>query len=275
MNKQEISVGDRFGKLTIKELLGKIDDKDRAFYCIAKCDCGNEEKIKRSEILRRERYMCKKCKLAELSFNNKLKIKIGSKYGNLTVLEELGAKGKGHHFCYKVRCSCGNEEIARATELNAGRKKHCVSCGIKNGNGYKHGMCKTRLYVTWRNMISRCHNIKDKQFNLYGERGIRVCEEWRNNFKSFYDWAINNGYNENLSIDRINNDGSYEPSNCRWANDKEQANNRRTNHNVEIEGEVHNISEWCKLFGINVSTVRDRIRRGWNEIEAITTPKRR
>ena len=276
METKEINVGDKFGKLTIKKMLGRIDNaKDRAFYCLTKCECGNEEIIKRSEILSGARYMCKQCKMLELSLNNKIKINPNDRYGDLTVIEALGKIKKAHHFYYKVRCICGNEEIVKGTDLHTGVKKHCMYCGIKNGKNYKHGMCKTRLYVTWRNMINRCHNQNDTQFDLYGKREIQVCNEWKQDFKIFYNWAINNGYKENLTIDRINNNGNYEPSNCRWANDKEQANNRRTNHNVEIKGEVRNVSEWCELFNINVSTVRDRMRRGWNEAEAITTPKMR
>lgn len=143
--------------------------------------------------------------------------------------------------------------------------------GINNPN-YKHGLRKTRLFSIWTNMLTRCNNTKSYCFHRYGGRGITVCEEWINDFKSFYDWSISNGYTDDLSIDRIDNDGNYEPSNCRWVNNKKQASNRSSNHLITINGETKTITQWSEIYKINRCTINSRIVSGWNEIMAVTTP---
>ena len=101
----------------------------------------------------------------------------------------------------------------------------------------------------------------DKEYKYYGGRGIKICDEWENDFKAFYDWSINNGYSENLTIERINVNKNYSPDNCRWATRKEQANNRRTNRNISYNGETHNIRQWAEKLGINYNTLSSRINK--------------
>lgn len=120
-----------------------------------------------------------------------------------------------------------------------------------------------RLYGVWNNMRHRCYDKKDDSYKNYGGRGIEICNEWLHSFKAFYTWAINNGYKIGLTIDRRDNNGNYEPSNCRWVTMKVQNNNRRDNLYVTINGEKRSISEWCDIYGTeaNVHTVIDRIKR--------------
>ncbi len=146
---------------------------------------------------------------------------------------------------------------------------HLSKKGNKNPN-YKDGRSNTKIYKTYWGMLNRCYNQKMKSYYRYGKRGITVCEEWKNNFLEFEKWAINNGYSEKLTLDRINNDGNYEPSNCRWVDVRKQSNNRSTNHKITIKAETKGITEWCKIYKIPLSTVLNRIYRGWNEIDAIT-----
>lgn len=120
----------------------------------------------------------------------------------------------------------------------------------------------TRLYHIWQNMKSRCYYSKQEKYKRYGGRGIKVCEDWQD-FTAFKEWAIKNGYSDNLSLDRINNDGDYEPQNCRWADMRTQQNNRRNNRFVTINGETRTISEWSRISGIKRSTLSSRIQRGW------------
>ena len=113
----------------------------------------------------------------------------------------------------------------------------------------KHGMKHTRIYQIWCGIKKRCYNENSKNFPQYGEKGVAVCEEWKNDFLSFYDWCIENGYNENLTIDRIDVKGNYEPSNCRWITHAEQQRNRTNNIYLEYNGETKTLSEWCVVMG--------------------------
>lgn len=135
----------------------------------------------------------------------------------------------------------------------------------------KHGGCGTRLYRIWYDMRRRCSYEKSINWHLYGGRGIKVCDEWESDFESFRNWAIENGYSESLTLDRINNDGNYEPSNCRWATADEQNANKRTCVNVTIEGETKTVTEWCKETGVDRMVAYKRIRNGWEPSEAVTT----
>lgn len=141
--------------------------------------------------------------------------------------------------------------------------------GNKNPN-YKHGHRKSRLYRIYRNILSRCYNPNVKGFSCYGERDITICDEWKNDFTAFYDWSIANGYEEHLTIDRIDNDKGYSPDNCRWATNKEQGNNTRRCKVITINDESKTLTEWCEITGVNYSTARDRIRQGWDPIKAVT-----
>ena len=143
--------------------------------------------------------------------------------------------------------------------------------GTLNPN-YKDGRRNTRLYRIWANMKTRCYNAKSESYIYYGGRGVTICPEWLNDFQTFYKWSILNGYADNLTIDRIDVNGNYEPSNCRWVTVAIQSNNRRNNHFVTIDGITKTLSEWCIHYGVNYKTVRDRLRRGWNYIDALQKP---
>ena len=138
-----------------------------------------------------------------------------------------------------------------------------------------HRMSNTRLHQIWRGMKRRCNSTTYDGYKYYGGRGIKVCEEWRNSFQAFYDWSISNGYTDELTIDRINVNGNYEPSNCRWTTMKVQANNRTDNHVVTINGQSKTLTEWADVYGIKQDTMYHRINRGWTAERALTTPVRK
>lgn len=151
----------------------------------------------------------------------------GKRFGRLTVIERYGTVDG--HAAWKCKCDCGNKTVVNGKWLRAGKTTSC-GCYHKEllaKRSKTHGMTKTRLYSIWHDMKNRCFYQKDKSFEDYGGRGITVCEEWKNSFESFRDWSLLNGYSDNLTIDRINNDGNYDPSNCRWVTMKEQCSNRR------------------------------------------------
>lgn len=126
-----------------------------------------------------------------------------------------------------------------------------------------NGLSTSRIYKIYRAMLNRTRNKKTSTYKYYGGRGIKVCEEWQNNFLNFYNWSINNGYNENMTIDRIDVNGNYEPSNCRWVTLQEQANNKRNNHLITYQGKTKTISEWCKYLNINRSIISSRLEYGF------------
>lgn len=166
-------------------------------------------------------------------------------------------------------CECGNIKEVASNNLITGKIKSC-GCLLKDGSHTTHGKCNSRLYKTWVNMKTRCYDKNNKEYMNYGGRGIIVCKEWLSNFKTFYDWAINNGYDDTLTIDRINVDGNYEPSNCRFIDIKTQQRNRSNNRYITINNETHCLSEWCELLNLKYSRVSDRINKlGWNIYDAL------
>ncbi len=136
---------------------------------------------------------------------------------------------------------------------------------MSNPNGHlKHGLCGTALYNVWQTMKQRCNNPNCRGYQWYGARGVRVCEEWQD-IENFYRWAINNGYREGLTLDRIDTTGDYEPKNCRWITMSEQQSNRSSNHLIEYHSERHTLTEWSKILGMPRTTLSNRLNTlGWS-----------
>lgn len=167
----------------------------------------------------------------------------GMKFGKLTVIEQNG-KDKYGKILWKCKCDCGNEYTTLGRHLTNG---HCKSCGCllnekQKENAKFKGLYKSRIYSIWRGMIARCENPKNDSYKDYGGRGISVCDEWRGEqgFFNFVKWALESGYGNDLTIDRIDFNGNYEPSNCRWADWIVQANNRRKPEKVKNQYGVWN-----------------------------------
>lgn len=200
----------------------------------------------------------------------------GQRFGRLTVISQSGSSNHGRRL-WKCKCDCGNETILNTTVLVSGTTKSCgcLKVEVARDRMRTHGMSHSRLFSIWTAMKQRCYNKNFEQYNHYGGRGITVCDEWINNFQAFYDWAIKNGYAEDLTIDRIENDKGYSPDNCRWVTNKAQQNNKRTNRILTLNGETHTASEWSEIIGISRKLIEDRVTRlGWSDEKALTTPKR-
>lgn len=135
--------------------------------------------------------------------------------------------------------------------------------------GIKHGKYHTRLYRIYSNMKKRCYNSNMINYKNYGGRGIKVCNEWLDNFMTFYDWAMDNGYRDDLTIDRIDINGNYEPANCRWLTYKQQANNRRNNVYLTYDGKTQTMKEWADELNIPYSRINCRHRRGYTDKECL------
>ncbi len=196
---------------------------------------------------------------------------IGTNIGKIKIIKYLGTIKKNttndNHKFWLGKCECGQEMYLRANEIINQSRKMCIHCSKP---AKTHGMTNTRLFYIWQNMKGRCYNPNNQDYYNYGGRNIKVCKEWRNNFSSFYKWAINNGYSQSLSLDRIDNNRNYSPKNCRWATNLEQANNKRNNIIIEWNGVTDTISNWSKKTGINKECLRSRYYNNWDSERMLT-----
>lgn len=195
---------------------------------------------------------------------------IGEKFDRLKVVEYLGTQGKGERR-WRCVCVCGNFVEASTDTL---RRKHTKSCGclkrdMQRARCTTHGMSRIPEHDVWGEIKARCLNKKNKAYPVYGGRGIAVCERWRNSFELFIS-DMGRRPTPLHSIDRINNDGNYEPGNCRWATMKEQSRNRQNNIVLTVDGTTRNIHEWSALVGIAYGTILYRVNNGWSHKRATT-----
>lgn len=187
----------------------------------------------------------------------------GKKFARLLVLKRV-ENDKKEDSCWLCLCDCGNKKIVRGYHLTSGRIKSCgcIKKEIIRSRESTHLLTNTKLYRIWAGIKQRCFNSNHKNYERYKGRGITMCEEWKDDFMSFYNWAIKNGYKNGLTIERINNDGNYSPSNCRWATREEQANNTSRNHFIVFHGEKHTIADWAKKLDIGYKRLSNRINSG-------------
>lgn len=196
----------------------------------------------------------------------------GQRFGRLTVLGRVWRLNNTNTF-WLCRCDCGTLRIVLSNDLRVGKTKSCGCLNKENitTNGLTHGMTYSKLYRIWKAMKERCQNPNHKFHSYYGGRGIIVCEEWQK-FEPFYEWSMKNGYSDELEIDRIDVNGNYEPSNCRWVTRKINSNNRRNNRLIEYNGETHTLSEWSEILGIKSHTLTMRFKYNWSIEKTFTTP---
>lgn len=209
----------------------------------------------------------------------------GKRFGRYTVIERADSvsyfdgKRTRTRTAWKCVCDCGNVKTVLANSLVGG---HVVSCGcyksdLKRAQLTTHGGTvggkPTRLYKVWDGMKARCYNPRKTYYPIYGGRGITVCDEWRYSFEAFRKWAYANGYDETMTIDRIDNNGSYCPENCRWATTSEQNNNKSTNRFLTYNGETKTIMQWANETGFTFHTIFARLAKGMTVEEALLTPR--
>ena len=196
----------------------------------------------------------------------------GKRFDRLTV-ESYSHSNTNGRAVWKCVCDCGETLFVKGNALLSGNTKSCGCLKTEKISSlkYSHGLCKTRLYRIWCAMLTRCSNSEFTEFDRYGGRGIKVCDEWQE-FLPFYEWAMANGYADNLTIDRIDNDGDYRPGNCRWATRSEQNNNTKKNHYITYNGKTHTIAEWSRITGIKYGTLINRINNlKWDAEKSLTT----
>lgn len=192
----------------------------------------------------------------------------GQRFNRLTVIEYSYSNDHGERV-WKCKCDCGNISFATSHNLVSGHTKSCGCYVVEQTTAANttHGKSRSRIYRAYSNMITRCYNHNYKCYASYGGRGIRVCDEWRLNAKSFIDWAIANGYREDLTLDRIDVNGDYCPENCRWATMKEQQNNRTNNAIYQYNGESKTLAEWADALGIKYNRLQMSIKRNGGDLE--------
>ena len=259
--KAENFVGRKIGRLTV---LSRAENQItpngsiRAMWN-CRCDCG-QELVVSSQGLRKNKLPSCGCWKNEKTSESHLHDIKGKRYGRLLVIER--AESASQTTTWLCQCDCGKRKIVSANNLKSG---HTTSCGcyskeLTRSRSLTHGMTNKRIYRIWKEMKDRCNNPNSLSYKNYGGRGITVCDEWNNNPMAFVRWSYANGYKSDLSIDRIDVNGNYEPSNCRWADTLTQARNRRNTVYVEYRGVEKPLAEWCELLNLPYEKTRKRIR---------------
>lgn len=256
-------VGKRFGKLVVLSLAPKTKNRSTIWLC--KCDCGNQKVVRNKNLIEGIVTNC-----GCLSKNNLIE---NQKIGRLTLIKKIPACRGANWECL---CDCGNCLIVKEYQLKNGIIKSC-GC-LKEEYAQKgnvvHGFNKTRIQEIYHSMKMRCYNNKHIHYKNYGGRGITICDEWlgKDGLKNFGNWALNNGYADNLSIDRIDNNQNYCPQNCKWSTSFEQQNNTRYNYKIEYNGETLSLSQTARKYNLTVSTLWNRLKK-WKDVKkAIETP---
>lgn len=259
-----VCLGDTSGDLTVIDIFAR---SDRHLVAKCKCKCGSEITVPRVVVAMKARTACRKCDTAPL---------VGRRFGSLVVLRERKDGDCDEHHVI-VRCDCGAEKQIQRSNLLNGRALSCgcktaglISAGKKiHGQSTKGG--RSNAFIVWTAMLQRCYNKNRPEYHRYGGRGITVCKRWRESVVNFIA-DMGKRPTENHSLDRINNDGNYEPGNCRWATMLQQCNNTHRTRRFALNGREYTLREWAAQTGMNPKLIDARIRMGWSVNRAFTTP---
>lgn len=259
-------VGQRYGKLLVisraENRPTKRGDATTMWKC--QCDCGN--------IIECSRQVLKSGNKKDCGCGKEYKELIGKKFGRLTVQEII--KNEKQNAKAKCICECGKITTPTVSRILLGKTKSCGCLSIEKmtNSRTKHGMSGSRIYRIWKGMCRRCYDKNGIEYNSYGGRGIRVCEEWlgENGAKNFIKWAYENGFDENKnrfqqSLERKDNNKNYEPSNCKFADMYEQSYNKQNTIRINIYGELLTIKEISEKYGVSKDTIRNRYNLGITE----------
>lgn len=286
----DVNVGDVFGRLTVlgpaPPLVGSGGRVRSAWYC--RCSCGTEKVVSDSSLKSGQTRSCG-CFVSdgikERTREHRLEqweSIIGKRIGRLTVLRRISdddCEMKDGEF--ECLCDCGNTVVTKYRRLMNNKYPSC-GCWEKEIKSYEEerSRIRNRLKSVWKGMIRRCYDENNKSYKNYGARGVTVCDEWRNDFEAFFEWAMSSGYDPNAkrmgcTLDRVDPAGVYSPENCRWTNMAQQQQNKRTNFLISYKGKEQCLSAWCLELDIKESAIRSRLSKGWTVERAFETPIRK
>lgn len=255
-----MNIGEKYGKLTTIRKVPYMVYGSTAWECL--CDCGNVKVVRETKLRTGHTKSCGCLKKTPANWKDIS----GKRFGKLTAIKRIGTKvrGNNHSALWICKCDCGNEKEITSADLFSGR---VISCGCsKIEKATKHSGSKDRLYKVWLAMKMRCCNQNEKYYKNYGGRGISVCNEWLD-YEKFKEWALENGYDENAdrykySIDRIDTNGNYEPSNCRWTTIDVQSRNKTSTILLNYGGEIMCLADLCDKLGVSRSIAYHRRKAG-------------
>lgn len=253
-NPQEM-VGKSFQNWNVVEYVGTNSGGNSIYRC--RCKCGHVG-IRPGTVLRLMKTRgCKSC-----AGKRRIKDMTGKRFGSWTILrfDSIGQDGKAKWLC---RCDCGSEHSVIGKDIRSGKSTKCVSCGATD-----HGLCRESVYRVHINMLDRCENKNNDAYKRYGGRGISVCDAWHD-VTVFYNWCMSNGWKKGLQIDRIDNDGNYEPANCRFVTPKQNCRNRVNTVYCTLYGITLPAIEWAERIGVSPGMIYDRKRAGWSDFDAV------
>lgn len=257
--------GQKFGKLTAIRQDGVDRFGKTLWYC--SCECGEFVTVIGEGLRRGHTKSCGCNKIINL---------LGQKFGRLEVIEYKGLN-KHNHATWLCKCVCGEERIVESGNL---RRGHQVSCGCQSLENRvaattTHHLSGHPLYKIWAKIKERCNNENCKSYKNYGAKGVRMCEEWKNDFEAFYNWAIANGWRKGLEVDKDKKGTKiYSPGTCSILTRKQNANAKTNNVLLTINGETKTAAEWADIVKIPAQIIRRRIREGWGHENALFTKPR-
>jgi hypothetical protein len=263
--------GTVFGGYTVLSLDTSVPLKPKRYMC--RCICGTVNSVIVANL---KQGLSKSCGCLGRKINSDKRTidRVGDTYNRLTVIKRV--ENKGQSAAWLCICSCGNKIEASGSKLSSGNVKSCGCLQKENASkaNSSHGMTNTKEYRSWAAMKTRCLNDKRENYEHYGGRGITICESWTNSFENFIEDLGKSPSNEH-TLERDNVNGNYEPDNCRWASQKEQARNRRSSKRVEWNGTVITLAELSELTKVDYNLLQFRISRGWTVEDSVNTPSKR
>ncbi|NHC20304.1 hypothetical protein G6554_18845 [Bacillus sp. MM2020_4] len=201
---------------------------------------------------------------------NTVKQLTGQRFGKLTVIQRSEKNSKSGNAMWVCYCDCGNQAVVIGSHLRSG---HTTSCGCNRISEKSMGHSQERLYRIWNGMHNRCYDPKHDRYKWYGNKGISICDKWHD-YLTFREWALEHGYSNNLTIDRINPNGNYHPNNCQWVDMKIQANNRSNNRIIKYKGKNYTAIQLAETCNLLPHTVYNRLKLGWSVEQIVEIPER-